>query len=254
MATPESESFVRTFARGLKVIEVMGQGEPKQTIAEVAEAADLPRTVVRRFLMTLTELEFTGTDGKRFWLTPKVLRLGLSYIYTLPYWRQAQLALEELCANIGQSCAISVLDGHEIVYVVRLHTRRILPMSPSLGSRLPAHAVSMGRVLLAGLDDAALDAYLEKAVLKKMTARTIVDRDSLGAEIRRTRDRGYAWIDGELDDSICGLAVPIRDADGATVAAINTSLPTGIYTEASAVEQFLLPLRQTASKIRGAIA
>jgi IclR family pca regulon transcriptional regulator len=253
MATPESESFVRTFARGLKVIEVMGQGAPRQTIAEVAEAADLPRTAVRRFLMTLTELEFTQTDGKHYWLTPKVLRLGLSYLYTLPYWRQAQLALEELCASIGQSCAISVLDADEIVYVVRMHTRRILPMSPSLGSRLPAHAVSMGRVLLAGLDDAALDAYLSKAVLKKMTALTIVDRDLLGEEIRRARSQGYAWINGELDDSICGLAVPIRNADGATVAAVNISLPTGIYTEASACEQFLLPLRQTASKIRGAI-
>ena len=79
MSTPESESFVRTFARGLKVIEVMGQGAPRQTIADVAEAADLPRTAVRRFLMTLTELEFTRTDGKHYWLTPKVLRLGLSY-------------------------------------------------------------------------------------------------------------------------------------------------------------------------------
>ena len=252
MSTPESESFVRTFARGLKVIEVMGQGAPRQTIADVAEAADLPRTAVRRFLMTLTELEFTRTDGKHYWLTPKVLRLGLSYLYTLPYWRQAQLALEELCANIGQSCAISVLDADEIVYVARIHTRRILPMSPSLGSRLPAHAVSMGRVLLAGLDDAALDAYLAKAALKKMTAATIVDRKQLRAEIRRARNQGYAWINGELDDSICGLAVPIRDSEGGTAAAINISLPTGIYTEASACEQFLLPLRQTASKIRSA--
>lgn len=254
MATPESESFVRTFARGLKVIEVMGQGAPRQTIADVAEAADLPRTAARRFLMTLTELGYTETDGKRYWLTPKVLRLGLSYIYTLPYWRQAQQAVEELSAGIGQSCAISVLDHDEIVYVVRMHTKRILPMSPSLGSRLPAHAVSMGRVLLAGLEDAALDAYLARAVLKKMTARTIVDREQLGAEIRRVRTQGYAWIDGELDDSICGLAVPIRDADGRTVAAINVSLPTGIYTEASACEQFLLPLRQTASRIRGAMS
>jgi IclR family pca regulon transcriptional regulator len=254
MATPESESFVRTFARGLKVIEVMGQGGPYQTIAEVAEASGLPRTAVRRFLMTLTELEFTHTDGKHYWLTPKVLRLGLSYLYTLPYWRQAQLALEELCATLGQSCAISVLDDDEIVYVVRLHTRRILPMSPSLGSRLPAHVVSMGRVLLAGLDDNALDDYLAKAELKKFTAATIVDRAELGAEIRRVRGQGYAWVNGELDDSICGLAVPIRDKDGATVAAINISLPTGTYTESSACEHFLLPLRQTASQIRGAFA
>jgi IclR family pca regulon transcriptional regulator len=252
MATNESEAFVRTFARGLKVIEVMGQGKARQTIAEVADAAELPRTVVRRFLLTLAELQFIQTNGKHYWLTPKILRLGLSYLYTLPYWRQAQLALEELCASINQSCAISVLDDHEIVYIVRMHTRRILPMSPSLGSRLPAHAVSMGRMLLAGLDDAALDAYLASAVLKKLTAATIDDRERLGAEIRRARAQGFAWVDGELDDSICGLAVPVRDEDGATVAAINISLPTGQFMEATAREQFLFPLRQTASQLRRA--
>jgi len=253
MTTPQSEFFVRTFARGLKVIEVMGQGAPRQTIADVAEAAALPRTAVRRFLLTLNELAFTQSDGKHYWLTPKILRLGLSYLYTLPYWRQAQLALEELCADIGQSCAISVLDEDEIVYVSRIHTRRILPMSPTLGSRLPAHAVSMGRVLLAGLDDVALDTYLAKATLKQLTSVTIVDRKQLRAEIDRVRNQGYAWINGELDDSICGLAVPIRDSEGKTVAAINVSLPTGTYSEASACERFLLPLRQTASKIRAAI-
>lgn len=251
MATPESETYVRTFARGLRVIEVMGRGEPSQTIGEIASAADLPRSAARRFLMTLGELGFTRTDGKRFWLTPKVLRLGLSYLYTLPYWRQAQTAAEELCAEIGQSCAISVLDEEEIVYVVRMHTRRILSISPSLGSRLPAHAVSMGRVLLAGLDDAALDDYLAKATLKKLTSATLVDRTRLRVEVLKVREQGWAWIDGELDESICGLAVPIRDADGQTVAALNVSLPGGSHTEAKARERFLLQLRRAASKIRG---
>ncbi|UUZ77748.1 helix-turn-helix domain-containing protein [Polaromonas sp. P1(28)-13] len=130
MATPESESFVRTFARGLKVIEVMGSGTSRQTLGEVADGVDLPRTAVRRFLMTLIDLGFVRTDGKQYWLTPRVLRLGLSYLSTLPYWRQAQLALEELCANIGQSCALSVLDGEDIVYIQRQHAKRILPDEP----------------------------------------------------------------------------------------------------------------------------
>lgn len=250
MATPESESFVRTFARGLKIIEAMGQGDARQTLADVASAVDLPRTAVRRFLLTLIELSFVKTDGKHYWLTPKVLRLGLSYLYTLPYWRQSQLALEELGARIGQSCAVSVLDEEDIVYVQRLHTKRILPMSPSLGSRLPAHAISMGRVLLSGLDDAALQAYLETARLKKLTAATVVDRAQLQARIARVREQGYAWVDGELDDSIAGLAVPVRDQDGAIVAAVNVSLTAGEYDEARATAEFLQPLRQTASQLR----
>jgi len=253
MATPESESFVRTFARGLKVIEVMGQGTSRQTLGEIAVGVDLPRTAVRRFLMTLIDLSFVRTDGKHYWLTPRVLRLGLSYLSTLPYWRPAQQALEKLCTRIGQSCALSVLDEEDIVYVHRQHAKRILSMSPSLGSRLPAHAVSMGRVLLAGLADAELDIYLKQATFKKLTNATVVAPSKLGKMIRQARVQGYSWINGELDESICGLAVPVRDRDGATVAAINVSLPAGAYAEDTAVHEFLTELRQTAAQLRAVI-
>lgn len=252
MATPESESFVRTFARGLKVIEAMGQGPSRQTLGDVAATVELPRTAVRRFLMTLVDLEFVKTDGKQYWLTPKVLRLGLSYLYAQPYWRQAHMALEELGARIGQSCAISVLDDEDIVYVQRMHTKRILPMSPTLGSRLPAHAVSMGRVLLSGLPDAELDAYLQTAVLKNLTPATVVDRARLKEEIELARKQGYAWIDGEYDESIAGLAVPVRDKEGTIMAAINVSLTAGSFTCDQAIREFLPPLRQTASQLRAA--
>jgi len=123
-------------------------------------------------------------------------------------------------------------------------------MSPSLGSRLPAHAVSMGRVLLSGLDDAALQGYLETARLKRLTAATVVNSDRLREQILQAREQGYAWVDGELDDSIAGLAVPVRDQDGAFVAAVNVSLLAGTYEEEAAVAEFLPPLRQTASQLR----
>ena len=250
MSTPESESFVRTFARGLKVIEVLGRGPGGQTLAEVADGVALPRTAVRRFLMTLIDLSFVRTDGKRYWLTPRVLRLGLSYLSTLPYWRDAQPALEELCTRIQQSCALSVLDGEELVYVQRQHAKRILPMSPSLGSRLPAHAVSMGRVLLAGLADEDLEAYLDHAELVRLTAATLTDRNGLRQAIHAVRQQGWAWVDGELDESICGLAVPVRDRAGTTIAALNVSLPSGSFTQQQAVEAFLGELRVTASRLR----
>jgi IclR family pca regulon transcriptional regulator len=250
MATPESEAFVRTFARGLKVIEVLGQKPGGQTLAEIAEAVGVPRTAVRRFLLTLIELSFVRSDGKRYWLTPRVLRLGLSYLSSLPYWRDAQPALEELCGRIHQSCALSVLDGTDLVYVQRQHAKRILPMSPSLGSRLPAHAVSMGRVLLAGLPQEELEQYLAQAPLARLTRATVVDRDRLRAEIQQAAEQGFAWVDGELDESICGLAVPVRDRTGATIAALNVSLASGEFTREQAVESFLGELRVTASRLR----
>lgn len=252
MATPQSESFVRAFARGLHVIEAMGLSASRQTLAQIAETVDLPRTAVRRFLLTLVDLGFVRTDGKHYGLTPRVLRLGLSYLWSLPYWREAQPTLEELSGRVKQSCALSVLDGEDIVYVQRQHAKRILTMSPSLGSRLPAHAVSMGRVLLAGLADEALDRYLANATLKRRTSATIVDRKRLRSKILEVREQGHAWVDAELDDSICGLAVPVRDHEGETIAAINVSLTVGEFTYETAIRQFLPPLRRAASRLRAA--
>jgi IclR family pca regulon transcriptional regulator len=250
MASPESESFVRTFARGLAVIEVMGRSATHMTLGEVADGVELPRTAVRRFLLTLIDLQFVKTDGKHYWLTPRVLRLGLSYLGTLPYWRQAQMSLEELCETVKQSCALSVLDGDEIVYIQRQHTKRILAMSPSLGSRLPAHAVSMGRVMLSAMTDEELDAYVSTTTLKQMTNSTVIDRSLLRQRIIEVRTQGYAWIDAELDESICGLAVPVRDKGGQTIAAVNVSLLAGQFSQEAAVALFLGPLRQTASQLR----
>ncbi|MFM2187388.1 MAG: IclR family transcriptional regulator domain-containing protein [Burkholderiaceae bacterium] len=252
MATPDSESFVRTFARGLRVIEVMGQGLSRKNIAEISELAELPRTVVRRLLLTLADLGFVRTDSRLYWLTPKVLRLGLTYLYTLPFWQQSQLVLEELGTRIGQSCAISVLDGSEIVYVQRFHTRRILAMSPSTGTRLPAHVVSMGRVLLGGLDHLSLKRTLDELPRTRYTSKTITQTRDLRNAIQLAREQGYAWVDGELDESICGLAVPVREQDGSVVAALNVSLISGQYSEETAVAKYLPLLRLATSRLRSA--
>lgn len=250
MATPESESFVRTFARGLRVIEVMGQSTGHQNIAQVSEAAGLPRTVVRRLLLTLTELGFVKTDDKDYWLTPKVLRLGMTYLYSLPFWKQSQWILEDLGTKVKQSCAIAVLDGNEIVYIQRFHTKRILSMNPSIGSRLPAYPVSMGRVLLSSLPEPALQDYMADVEFKKLTSRTITDPDQLLKTITLVRDAGYAWVDAELDDAICGLAVPVRDQEGNVIAAMNVSLLSGEFTEDQAKSEFLPLLKVAASQLR----
>lgn len=252
MATRESEAFVRAFARGLTVIEMLGRPPGRHSLADVAQMTDLPRTAVRRFLLTLIDLEIVRSDGKAYWLTPRVLRLGLSYLSTLPYWREAQRALEELSVRVHQSCALSVLDGEDIVYLQRQHASRILPMSPSLGSRMPAFSVSMGRTLLAGLTDGELDAFLATATLKPLTPRTVTDPAKLKEKILKVREQGYAWGEREFDDSICGLAVPVRDMSGAVIASINVSLPAGEFTRESAVAQFLTELQFAASRLRAA--
>lgn len=253
MASPESESFVRTFARGLQVIEALGRNKPGMSIANLAEDTELSRSVVKRYLLTLTDLGYTSTDGRSYALTPKVLNLGLSYLYSLPFWRQAQLELEELSQHIKQSCAMSIVDGNEIVYVVRVPTYKILRASPTLGSRLPANAVSMGRALLAESDDEALERFLDTAPLKRLTNQTVTDKRELRRRILAAREKGYAWVDSELDEAICGLAVTVKDLEGKALAAINVSLPAGKITEQEAVDKYLVALRSTASNIRSAL-
>lgn len=253
MANPESESFVRTFARGLQVIESLGRSKLGMNIAGIAEDTGLSRSVVKRYLLTLTDLGYTTTVDRDYALTPKALNLGLSYFYSLPFWRQAQLELEELSQSIQQSCAMSILDGNEIVYVVRVPTYKILRSSPTLGSRLPANAVSMGRAILAESEEAIVTDFLENAPLKRLTNHTITDPQKLRDEIQKVREIGYAWVDRELDEAICGLAITVKDFDGKALAAINVSLPAGGITEKKAVENYLGSLRSTASNIRSAL-
>ncbi len=253
MANSDSETFVRTFARGLAVIEALGKHKPGMNVAEISEATDLSRSVVKRFLLTLTEIGYTETDGKGYSLTPKVLNLGLSYLYSLPFWKHAQFALEELSQSMHQSCAMSILDHFDIVYVVRVPTYKILRASPTLGSRLPANAVSMGRILLAGLSDAELERYLSEAPLHRLTTATIVDPDLLHKEILSVRETGYAWVNGELDESICGLAVAVKSLEGRVRGAVNVSLPAETISREQAIEKYLRPLRNTAAQIRASL-
>jgi IclR family pca regulon transcriptional regulator len=253
MANSDSESFVRTFARGLQIIETLGKSKHGMTIAELSESTGLSRSVVKRYLLTLIEIGYMESDGKTHSLTPKVLSLGLSYLYSLPYWRHAQFALEELSQAIEQSCAMSILDHADIIYVVRIPKYKILRASPTLGSRLPANAVSMGRILLAEQSETELEQYLEAAPLHRLTNQTIVSKDALRDEIHAARTKGYAWVNGELDESICGLAIAVKNLEGKAIGAVNVSLPAGKIDEEQAVARYLGPLRNAAAQIRSSM-
>jgi IclR family pca regulon transcriptional regulator len=248
--TKESDGFVRAIARGFSVVEALGHPPGRHTLSEVAVKADLNRATARRVLATLVALKYCEADGRYFSLRPRALGLGLSYLNALPYWGYAQRALEDLRNEIGESCALAVLDESEIVYALRLPARRILSANLGIGSRLPSHLVSLGRVLLAALPAEARDHYLANTTFRQVTPRTVVDPHVLADELQRVEAQGYAWIDGELDPAICGIAVPVRDQRGAVVAAISINTISGTLDEAAASERFLIALRRTAQDIR----
>jgi IclR family pca regulon transcriptional regulator len=246
----DSDEFVRAIARGFSVVEALGLPPGRHTLSEVAVHSGLTRATARRILATLVALRYCEADGRYFSLRPRALGLGLSYLNALPYWGYAQRALENLRNEIGESCALAVLDETELVYTQRLPARRILSANLGIGSRLPAYLVSLGRVLLAALPADQREHYLATVELKPVTRRTITDPKVLGHELERIGAQGYAWVDGELDPGICGMAVPVRDQAGRIVAAVSINTISGALDEAAAKERFLTPLKRTAHDIR----
>lgn len=215
--------YVQSLERGLAVIKAFDAQHPSLTLSDVARSTGLTRAAARRFLLTLTELGYVRFDGKNFALRPRVLELGYSYLSALSLPEIARPHMEELVASVHESCSMSVLDGHEIVYVARVPTRRIMTVSINVGTRFPAYATSMGHVLLAGLADAELDAYLGQIELRRLTSHTITSATRLRAELGKVREQGWAVVDQELEDGLRSVAAPIRNRTGRVIAAVNVS-------------------------------
>jgi IclR family transcriptional regulator, pca regulon regulatory protein len=220
---PPRREFVQSVERGFAVIKAFSSQTESLTIAGVSRRTALSRAVSRRFLMTLGELGYVASDGGMFRLTPRVLDLGFTFLSTMRLPDVAQPVMEELVSTLHESCSVSVLDGQEIVYVVRVPAKRIMSIALAVGTRLPAYPTSMGRVLLAALEPVALDEYLAAATLRPLTPRTITDKAQLRRVIGQVRERGWASVDQEVEVGVRSVAAPIRDRTGRTVAAINIS-------------------------------
>ena len=251
MPETDNDGFVRSFARGLAVLEAMGKSG-RHTVATVAETCELPRTVVRRILLTLTELGYAtfGTD-KNFHLTPKVLNLGMTYLTSLPFWSHAQRVLEQLCVQIQESCAIAVFDGSDIVFVLRIPSSKIMSLRLGMGSRVPAYATAPGRLLLAHSGQDVLNRYLEQQELKPLTSSTLINRTDLESSLRQIKEEGFAWVDGEFDPQVAGLAIPIYDEKNQVAATISTNLLHAEYDRQRAVEALLPALRSASAQLAG---
>lgn len=222
-APQAGDQYVQSLARGLAVIRAFGAEHPVMTLSEVAARTDLTRATARRFLHTLVELGYVRTDGKTFALTAKVLQLGYAYLSGLSLPQLAQPHLEELSLRLGESTSAAVLDGTDIAYIARVTTRRIMTIGITVGTRFPAYATSMGRVLLAYLPPAALQDYLAAADIKALTPRAIGTVPDLLAELQKVRAQGWCVLDQELELGLMSVAAPVHDGPK-VVAAVNVSL------------------------------
>jgi IclR family pca regulon transcriptional regulator len=249
LAPVRDPNFVQSLDRGLAVIRAFDAQNPKLQLSEVARATGLTRAAARRFLLTLVQLGYVRVEGREFSLRPRVLELGYSYLSGLTLPEVAQPHLETLVKRVDESSSVSVLDGDDVVYVARVHTKRIMTVMITVGTRFPAYATSMGRVLLAHLPKAELDDYLGRAELVPFTSRTVTDPERLRAELATVRERGYALIDQELEEDLRACAAPVHNRAGAVVAALNLSVSANRTTMKQLEAEFVPPLLETATQI-----
>jgi IclR family pca regulon transcriptional regulator len=241
--------FVQSLERGLAVIRAFDETRPELTLSDVARATGLTRAAARRFLLTLIDLGYVRTDGRLFALRPRILELGYAYLSSMSLPEVAQPHMEELVAKVHESCSVSVLDGTDVVYVARVPTRRIMTVAISVGTRFPAFATSMGRVLLAAQPNDRIEAYLASGVIQQYTDFTVTDADKLRAVLAKTRTQGYCLVDQELEKGLRSIAVPVHDADGTVIAAMNVSLHVSGGTAEEIRRDILPQLRATAAEI-----
>lgn len=241
--------YVQTLARGLRVIRAFSAERPELTLSEVAAETELTRSAARRFLLTLAELGYVHADDRRFSLSPRVLELGYAYLSSISLPEIAEPHLERLVAEVRESSSVSILDAEDVVYVARVPVSRIMTVSINVGTRFPAYATSMGRVLLAGLDEAELDGYLERVDLERLSAHTVSTTGALRTELDRVRRRGWALVDQELEEGLRSVAAPIRDRTGRVLAAVNCSAHASRRTVADMRRELLPPLQGTAKRI-----
>jgi IclR family transcriptional regulator, pca regulon regulatory protein len=252
-ATPgrvaRGSDFVQSLERGLAVIRAFDETRPELTLSDVARATGLTRAAARRFLLTLIDLGYVRTDGRLFALRPRILELGYAYLSSLSLPEVAQPHMEELVARVHESCSVSVLDGPDVVYVARVPTRRIMTVAISVGTRFPAFATSMGRVLLAAQPNERVDAYFSSGAVQQYTSHTVTDVAKLKALLDKVRAQGYCMVDQELEKGLRSIAVPIHDSEGSVIAAMNVSLHVSGGTAEKIKRDILPQLRATAAEI-----
>lgn len=243
------DAYVQSFARGLEVIRSFSASTPRQTLSEVAARTGLTRAGARRILLTLQTLGYVESDGRLFALTPRILDLGFAYLSSMPMWNVAEPVMEDLVEQVKESCSAGVLEGTDIVYVLRVSTRKIMRNALGVGSRLPAYCTSLGRMLLAGLPDEEVIALLQASTLEARTRYTLTEVDALLAKVQQARRQGWCLVNQELEEGLVSIAAPVLNRAGRTIAALNISGQVN-RTPPRQVQETMLPaLRAAAAEV-----
>lgn len=248
--TGADREIVHSVLKAFDVLRVFSKHKSRMTLSEVAEYAGMSRASARRFLLTFTQAGYMETDGKRFQLTPKLLELTHSVMSSASLWETARPIMAELSEKLGESCFGAVLDGNDVLYVVHIgHSTRFVNVGIRVGSRLPAYCTSIGRVLLSGLTDEALEHVLSTIKPVAYTPKTVTAKGKLRDLIRDARRVGWSIVDEELEVGLRSVSAPIRSRSGEIVAAFNICGPSVRVTAEDMRSRFLPELLEATDRI-----
>jgi IclR family pca regulon transcriptional regulator len=246
--------FVQSLERGLDVIRSFNEECPRQSLSEVARRTGYSRASCRRLLFTLEALGYVGVDGREFFLQPRILDIGYSFLTSLPFRDIVEPFIQDLSDKVRESVSVSVLDGPDIVFVSRVAASRIMTLSLSVGSRLPAYCTSTGRVLLAAMPVTEQRRHLGSRPLVALTKFTLHRESDILTELEKVAKRGWALNDQELEIGLRAVAAPIRDSTGRTVAAINISTPVGRTNLKELRDELVPQLLATTQRVNSILA
>ena len=240
---------VQSIKRGMDVIKAFNLGHPRMTLSQISQITGLTRATSRRFLLTLTELGYIGNDDRYFYLQPKLLELGYSYLTSLSFDDVVQKHLNILAGSLQESASASVLEFPNIVYVARASINRVINIGLSVGSKLPAIQTSMGRVMLSQLPPKTLDDYLVGTKPILTTEYSLKTMKEIRSEILKVSQQGWCLIDQELELGLRSIAVPIGTHINNIFAAINIAVPASRVSVKQIKEHILPELLATAQSI-----
>lgn len=256
--TSESHNFlardwIAGLERGLGVIEAFDENHSRMTAQQVGERCGLSRTAARRYLLTLQHLGYVSSDSKQFWLTPRIMRLGQSYLSSARLPRIAQPVLQRVSASLQEVVYLAVLDAGEVVYVSRNGPNRAMSSGFVLGARVPGHVTSAGMLMLANLPSAQLEEWFATHELPAYTPYTISTQEDLRKEIKRIRQQGWALSEQQFDLAFRGIAVPLKDLRGDLMGALSVLMPIQGESSEAVVKRIVPVLQEAAQSLRNLI-
>ena len=249
----DSADLITGVGRALAVIEAFNDEYGRMTVSQVAERTGIPRTAARRYLLNLCHFGYGDTDGKFYWLTPRVLRLGQGYLDGARLPRLVQPFIQRLAMSSGQTVNVSVLDGHEVVYVARSNSPRVVSIGFYAGARVPAHVVGPGPAILSTLNDEHLKTWIAEHEFATFNSNAVLTPKKFEKMVLATRKNNYCISVGNLDQGLKGIAMPLRDRHGECKAALSMTLQSSVWDDASIVDQLLPLMIETSQVLRAVI-